>query len=735
MAYPKQSDSPVDLATALAECEDFADLGIVQEGIMDYQKQPASPVDLATALTECKDFADRGYALATKAVTNMERTVEAVSNEIQENITRYTESIFYDNATYKSLTGQLSSINSNFKQIPQRLNEDIEGISKTSFSITLFGRTMAGKSTLMAILTQGNGEAIGRGAQRMTRDVRSYKYKGLNITDVPGIAAFEGQEDEEVAFNAAKKCDLILFLITDDAPQACEAECLNRILALGKPVICLINVKANINTPSDMKLFTRDIQKKMEKDRLDKIKKQFFEFGKQYEQDWHTIRFAYVHLKSAYLSQQSHFTDIRDKLYQLSRFNYVENLITSEVVNNGRFYKLKAFSDIVAVPVVDALETLFSQSTQNSQQGTILVGKNRKLKKWTEEFEADGKQRIETLICSISNELRKVIGNFAENNCDNPNAGEEWNNVIKNLNIEAQAQDLLNQLSQECTEELREISREIDSEIKFSHTVFSDSAINMDKIVDGKRIWKWAENLACGVVVIASFFVSIPVGLVLLGIGLVGWLGSFLFDDREKKRRDARQKLEYKLSNHIDRMTRDLKRKMLDSLYNDLLKKQLYPMKHTIDEFINSMFLLSKTQRDFAVSLNKSLEEINNSLIKDALAYLRYTGLEYHITRIARVPGYAMMFALEYGKRFPDDTTKALYRLLKERVWFVFYKDNLKSMLYQAIGKGCDRNTISIQSIDGVPRIAHIPSIGTLDVSTKNRIRLAQQLTELLIMK
>lgn len=112
--------------------------------------------------------------------------------------------------------------------MPRQLNMDVKALSKSSFSITLFGRTMAGKSTLMEILTHGNGMSIGKGAQRTTRDVRTYSYNGMTITDVPGIAAFEGEEDEVVAFEAAKKSDLILFLITDDAPQASEAECLNR---------------------------------------------------------------------------------------------------------------------------------------------------------------------------------------------------------------------------------------------------------------------------------------------------------------------------------------------------------------------------------------------------------------------------------------------------------------------------------------------------------------------------
>ncbi len=474
----------------------------------------------------------------------------------------------------------------------------------------------------------------------------------------------------------------------------------------------------------------------MDTQRLEAIKKQFFDFGTQYGQDWRKIRFAYVHFKSAFFSQQSEFAGISGELYALSRFNYVENLIVSEVINNGGFYKLKAFSDIVAVPVVDALETLFSQSAQNSEQGGILVGKKHKLMKWTEEFEADGKRRIDSLLSTISGKLKSEIASFTEKNYDNSDASREWNKVLKTYNIEALSSDLIKQLDNECKEELREISREIDSEIKFSHTVFSDSSINMHRLVDGKRIWNWAIDLVSVGLIIAGIFSSASViGLIVLAVGLVGWVGSFFFSDREKKACNARQKLEKKLAANIDKITADIKKKMLDALYNDLLKKQLYTMSHTIDEVINSFFLLSQTQQEFAVELNNKLKEINSAVIKEALAYLGYAGLEWHIKSIARVPGYAMMIVLEDGKRFPDDTTKALSHLLKEPIWFVFYKDNLKSMLSQAIGRGCDRNTISIQNINGVSRIAHIPSISTLDASTNNRIRLAQQLTELLIMK
>ena len=141
----------------------------------------------------------------------------------------------------RDIKDSLSNLSFVFREDLQNLHDNL-----SKFSITLFGRTMAGKSTLMEILTEGDGTSIGKGAQRTTRDVRKYNWNGMEITDVPGIGAFEGEEDENIAFEAAKMADLILFLITDDAPQIAEAECFSKIVNLGKPIICIINVKAAI---------------------------------------------------------------------------------------------------------------------------------------------------------------------------------------------------------------------------------------------------------------------------------------------------------------------------------------------------------------------------------------------------------------------------------------------------------------------------------------------------------
>ncbi|MGI6427964.1 MAG: GTPase [Natronincolaceae bacterium] len=703
---------------------------------MDKYKQSKNIPDLATALLESEQYAKRGHKLAGDAVSLLKRTVDSISRELQRNIITLEQSNINERNTIRDLSNQLALIKQNFEEIPRQLGIGLKETLKSPFSIALFGRTMSGKSTLMEILTHGDGTSIGKGAQRTTRDVRTYPYNNMIIIDVPGIAAFEGQEDEDVAFEAAKKCDLVLFLITDDAPQPSEADCLNRILGSGKPVICILNAKVNIDSGTNLKMFARDIRKKMNMDRLNSIRAQFLEFGTPYGKNWGYLPFAYVHLKSAYLSQQTEWELKSNELYKMSRFDYLEGLIIKEIIKNGKFYKLKSPFDIVVRPVIDAFETLFKQSAQNSEQGSILIGKRKKLKKWTDNFKSDAKKRIESFLAATSGELRKEVASFAEYNYDNPSAEHSWKSIIQSHNIESKAEGILKELEKECEEELQEICREINSELKFSHTVFSDKSINMPYLIDGKRVWNWATALAGGGLIIAGLFVLGPIGLGLgFIVGLMGWLGSLFFSDYERKVLDARRKMEKKLIASIDKMISSLKKKMFDVLYDKLLKKQLYSTLNAIDEIVTVVFKLSEIQRNFAKTLNTRLYEMNKVIITEALNYTGFSGCKRHIMSAVRSPNDTMIIMLEDGDRFPEDARKALSGILKEHVRFVFNTNSLKSILVQAIGKGCDRNSVRIQYIDDEPRIARISNIDNLDAKALNRVQLAQQLTGLLIMK
>lgn len=166
--------------------------------------------DLSTVLDECKKSAKAGYKIASGQEKNLNKVLSVAKEKVRSALYDFSNSPCYSPEATSLLEGQLSDIEQAFLNLSFAFQEDLENLrsNMSKFSITLFGRTMAGKSTLMEILTEGNGETIGKGAQRTTRDIRKYTWNELEITDVPGIGAFEGEDDEQIAFEAAKTVPL-----------------------------------------------------------------------------------------------------------------------------------------------------------------------------------------------------------------------------------------------------------------------------------------------------------------------------------------------------------------------------------------------------------------------------------------------------------------------------------------------------------------------------------------------
>jgi len=63
----------------------------------------------------------------------------------------------------------------------ERLRTFLERRKKSddTFSVCLFGRTNAGKSTLREAITGGDGSTIGQGEQRTTQEVTTYDWEGI----------------------------------------------------------------------------------------------------------------------------------------------------------------------------------------------------------------------------------------------------------------------------------------------------------------------------------------------------------------------------------------------------------------------------------------------------------------------------------------------------------------------------------------------------------------------------
>ena len=105
----------------------------------------------------------------------MNRALASAQEKVQSTIIDFNSSPCYEPEATELLEVQLVEIRDAFNRLSFAFKEDLQNLREnlSKFSVTLFGMTMAGKSTLMEILTEGDGSSIGKGSQRTTRDVRT----------------------------------------------------------------------------------------------------------------------------------------------------------------------------------------------------------------------------------------------------------------------------------------------------------------------------------------------------------------------------------------------------------------------------------------------------------------------------------------------------------------------------------------------------------------------------------
>lgn len=682
------------------------------------------------ALVECRRAARKGYLIAKDNLDEIKHSIDAVSADLEQNLSNLKNKRVETADVADQLQQQLKQVVSDLYSLHKNSHILLEKkrAQLDKFSIALFGRTKSGKSTLMEILINGDGSSIGKGDQRTTRDVRSYDWKGLEVIDVPGIAAFEGREDEEKAFEAAAQSDLVLFLITDDPPQDAEAQCFARVRALGKPILGIYNFKEALNDADDMRLFFRKNWFDSDRQDLVDIVQQFHELAEKYSPGSRQIQFVYTHLQSRFLSQRPEHKLQRSELERKSCFNDVEEKIISEVFNRGKFLRWKSFIDGVADPMLKLSDKLLDFSAQNSSGGRVRIRKRRQGKSWSDGFLNSGKERIDTFIKKEMSTLRAEIPRFAEDTYDQSDAGDRWKHLVVRQNIERKANKLAEEIQEECRDGLSEITRQLKAELKHVSGFAGDRRISMDSIFDTKRAWTRGTNIISGGLTIASIFIP-PLRLVTAVFSVIGWIFSFFFDDREEKARKQRAQLESKLKRNVSKIERNLKKELYGFL--NPMENQVYVRLNEFRIVTSKLFTLADAQRELAWTLNKHQKSLHRILINEALVQLGHKNSRDLILDIARVPGLAIMFLIEPKTTFPEDLRRNLEKMLGEKVWFVKNTRNKISILSQAIGRDCDPAKIGIESDI---QVAHVP-VEELNAVGISRIRLAQQLTELHVMK
>lgn len=581
--------------------------------------------DIEEALHECQAYAQKGYDIASntwntihQALLAEERKVKKVDKQ-QGKISRLA-----DEELIKKKKQGLAS----FMEMDKELKQDLSYLQKQQkeFSVLVFGRTMVGKSTLMEIMTHGSGASIGNGSQRTTLDVRDYHWKGMKITDVPGIASFDGREDDRLALEAAKAADLILFLISDGEPQQEEAKHLAALRRLGKPVLGIINVKQGI-TEQVRSLDMKRLRNKMaERERIETICNQFRQFAGNFQQDWGDLTFVPVHLKAAYLGQ-----DKNPELWEVSNFTEVEAYILSKVQQDGCFLRIKTFLDRVIIPLQGRMEMLYENSGSSLTEAFEYQKKCQELTEWKKIFVEDSQEKFNNLCTRVKNKLARGIREFAEDNYENEDAGEDWKEYLQEeLKLEADCMSFLQERANKCSRKRRELMDSLKTELTFAGVNVEFDDISMDSIFDTQF---WGSAAA-----IAASLISGPIGI---AIGIVTWLfGS----SKEEKIREAKAKLRAALQDAMDECgyVDTLMAGVAKTMNEEIFGKGVEGLYNALAQMDAMLIGLAKEEATGAERLGVLLNQLNCQLLHEAEGYIAAQegkNLVLSVDRIARIPG------------------------------------------------------------------------------------------------
>ena len=626
-------------------------------------------------LVRCRQSAEEGYELANAKYSDIKNTLIDAANSLSKTDKEQSQvSRIRNSELVKKQTSELQQLRNRIDYIGSDL-QNLRGRMK-DFSIVVYGRTMAGKSTLMEILTHGNGQSIGKGSQRTTLDVRDYYWNGLKITDVPGISAFsldekEARVDESLALEAAKKADLILFLLTSDAPQPDEAEKLAQLRSLGKPVLGVINVKMSFNINDELDI--EDLQDKLADTRtIDATINQFKKFSVNHNQDWSGINFVATHLLSAYQSQ-----DRNPKVFQISRFAEVEDFILDKVRNDGRFLRIKTFADSVAVPMSNVILEIYKQSATTLLESDIWFDKRRQLDEWIEKFNARSTERFNSLYKQLSEELDQTIYNFAEEavnkDYSDDTVNKYWQQRLQALSFDKKYQNLLKSLAEECERKRKELSDELTQELFYAFSGNTKTNVSLEGTVP------WGKAAALLLPNLLLFVPGIGWGA-RIAIGVGSALFSFLFEDKQEKIRKAKAKLREDLTAPSHEMLDKMHNQVIDVFNKEIWNKGYVEFWNLLAGYQFMLARLGQSQYRIARALFKEFSDLNLKLLIEASNY-KGAGSAKGVSSIPRIPGETMII---FAERWNVDTKK-LSDLLGEKVLVMKdeekLSDNVKHVL------------------------------------------------------
>ncbi|MCX5614098.1 GTPase [Bombella saccharophila] len=517
------------------------------------------------------------------------------------------------------------------------------------FTITLFGRTMAGKSTIRETLTGGDGTTIGKGAQRTTRDVREYVWNSLRIIDTPGIGAYEGEEDRAQAISVIDETDVVLFLVSSDGVQEESFKGMRELRQQNKPIIFVLNIKRDLEKSVNMRRFLKDPRSIFNENEIRGHFDRICELARDYL-GMSNVEIYPIHAQAAYFSTRPEYKEDAELLADYSRLGKLLHALEVEVSQRGIVRRLQTIIDGTQISLLDLQEELGKQAKTVRQVAHHLKDKFEELDAWLNGFIRATKTRVETEASQLVQPLRASLSAFIDENIERKDVGERWNQKVVALDIQGWLKRQQTVILDELRACLDEFSREMSVKSKVIGEFDTANPSQFDPW-DVKRSLHWlsaAGGAMASVSAVAGYFGAAnfwnPIGLTAGVISVIPLGLSWFFNDREKKLQGQKAKVTSDLRKNIDNLEREVASSLKKWFYDSVTSRLVRAIRKDTRQFYTGMGRISRSLDDGARQVATIVEGLNRRLLVRTGQFIHMPVEEALIARVVRDPGVRIKF-------------------------------------------------------------------------------------------
>ncbi len=572
--------------------------------------------------------------------------------------------------------------NERLLEIKQRVNSSMQSLladttvmlskkrtSISKYTVTLFGRTMAGKSTIREAITLGDGSTIGKGAQRTTRDVSEYEWNKLRIIDTPGIGAYDGDEDQKLALSIVDESDLLLFLVSSDSIQESTFQGMKAIRSLNKPVVFVLNVKKDMTIGINLRRFLQDPLSLLGKTATSGFCNRIKTLAKK-ELGMQNVVIIPVHAQAAYLSTCPDYQDKSDQLIKASNFDALMGALTNEVSRYGHVRRLQTFLDGTVIPLSKIETTLQEQAKVLQESANLIESKYEELSIWLDLYFEKVTKCVNDDTKIYLSKLRNDVSTFIDENIDAKDVSDRWNKKADDLCIKEWVRDYIKRIHEEINAKLIDFQKEVE----FDRDVigsFRTKGPDRYSQFDYKRALNWTSVGAGAVYGIATIALLIgganfwnPVGWVAGAIGLLSMGVSWFFKSRDSKMQRYKATASDQLREQIDKYEEQIVKSISNWFDKEVKRKLVKGVTKDTGVLIKGMNRIADRLTLKAENVYNIIAKLNRRLIiRTALLQRIATIKTDDIGRIVRIPGLKTKFIYNGSRNiqgFCTDIGKAI---------------------------------------------------------------------------